>query len=152
MAWTRPLLLSLLAAVLLLNLCRETQSAAVKDDASKDTKDDASKDVKDDKDSHTGTQSKDRVFMEASDASRFLRRRSRRSPKSYAESMAEYRVMRAQSERRREYQEEQMEEFTRYGEETRTETNERTRETNEQYREFYYDGMYPRYPHHRHPR
>lgn len=93
-----------------------------------------------------------RVFMEPSDASRFLKRRGRRSPKSYAEMMAEYRVQRATSERRREDQEEQRNEYENYVEEERDEQNERTQERNEQYREYSYDGMYPRYPHHRHPR
>ncbi|XP_012679854.1 upper zone of growth plate and cartilage matrix associated a [Clupea harengus] len=134
MAWTRVLLLSLLAGVLLLSLFRETQGAAVRDD----------KDAK-------SKESPGRVFMEASDASHFLKRRSRRSPKSYAEMMAEYRVIRATSERRRENQEEQRTEFENYAEEERDEQRERTQEKNEQYREYYYDGMYPRYPHHRHP-
>ncbi|XP_062374294.1 upper zone of growth plate and cartilage matrix associated a [Sardina pilchardus] len=139
MAWARMLLLSLLAGVLLLNFFGETQGAAVRDDNH------------DDKDNKTSKGPLSRVFMEASDASHFLKRRSRRSPKSYGEMLAEARVQRATSERRREYYEEQRDERENYAEEQRDEQNERTSETYEQYREYSYDGMYPRYPHHRPP-
>ncbi|XP_076153483.1 upper zone of growth plate and cartilage matrix associated a [Alosa pseudoharengus] len=138
MAWTRVLLLSLLAGVLLLNFFRETQGAAVRDDDN------------DDKEA-TSKGPLSQVFMEASDATHFLKRRGRRSPKSYAEMIAEVRVQRATSERRREYYEEQRDERENYAEEQRDEQNERTSERNEQYREYSYDGMYSRYPHHRPP-
>uniref|UniRef100_A0A3B3YUK3 Unique cartilage matrix-associated protein n=1 Tax=Poecilia mexicana TaxID=48701 RepID=A0A3B3YUK3_9TELE len=87
------------------------------------------------------------VFMAESDASNFFsqKRRSRRSPKSYAEVQAEQRMKRAASERRREYNEEQRDEYENYLEEDRDEVNERSRETNEQLREYHYDGLYPRF-------
>uniref|UniRef100_A0A8B9GRD8 Unique cartilage matrix-associated protein n=1 Tax=Astyanax mexicanus TaxID=7994 RepID=A0A8B9GRD8_ASTMX len=90
-----------------------------------------------------------RVFMPASDASNFFKRRGRRSPKSHAEYFAEQRVQLAQAERRREYYEEQSNEYENHVEESRDEQHERTRETMDQWRQYHYDGQYPRYPHHR---
>ncbi|TRY82951.1 hypothetical protein DNTS_009624, partial [Danionella cerebrum] len=89
------------------------------------------------------------VFMGASDASNFFKRRNRRSPKTYDEYYAEQRVQMAANERRREHLEEQSTEYENYLEEERDEQYERSRERNEQWREFNYDGQYPRYPHHR---
>uniref|UniRef100_A0A3B4UP49 Unique cartilage matrix-associated protein n=1 Tax=Seriola dumerili TaxID=41447 RepID=A0A3B4UP49_SERDU len=60
-------------------------------------------------------------------------------------STAEQRVKIAASEHRREYNEEQRNEYENYAEEDRDEVNERSRETNEQLREYNYDGLYPRY-------
>uniref|UniRef100_UPI003AAFC410 unique cartilage matrix-associated protein-like n=1 Tax=Centroberyx gerrardi TaxID=166262 RepID=UPI003AAFC410 len=57
----------------------------------------------------------------------------------------EQRVRLSADERRREYNEEQRDEFENYVEEERDEQDERTREKNEQWREFHYDGQYPRY-------
>ncbi|XP_028811014.1 upper zone of growth plate and cartilage matrix associated a [Denticeps clupeoides] len=131
MTWTRVLLLSLLTGVLLLEFPREAESAAVQDGNEMET-----------------MGSSKRVFMPASAASSFFKRRSRRSV-GYAELIAEQRVKLAASERRREYNEEQRDEYENYLEEERDEQYERTREKNEQWREFHYDGMYPRYPHHR---
>uniref|UniRef100_A0A8C6UG20 Unique cartilage matrix-associated protein n=1 Tax=Neogobius melanostomus TaxID=47308 RepID=A0A8C6UG20_9GOBI len=82
------------------------------------------------------------VFMAESDASNFFKRRSKRS--TYAERIAEQRVHIANSERRREYNEEQRDEHENYLEEDRDEQLERTREVHEQIREFHYDGIYPR--------
>ncbi|KAM6985442.1 upper zone of growth plate and cartilage matrix associated a [Aplochiton taeniatus] len=85
--------------------------------------------------------------MPEADASNFLKRRSRRSPKHQAEYVAEQRVRMAANERRKEYYEEQRSEFENYVEEERDEQEERTREKQEQWREFNYDGLYPRYDH-----
>ncbi|XP_018939055.1 unique cartilage matrix-associated protein-like [Cyprinus carpio] len=87
--------------------------------------------------------------MPASDASNFFKQRSRRSPRTYEEYYAEQRVKMAANERRREHLEEQNNEYENYLEEERDEQYERTREKNEQWREFHYDGQYPRYPYHR---
>ncbi|XP_023832093.2 unique cartilage matrix-associated protein [Salvelinus sp. IW2-2015] len=61
-------------------------------------------------------------------------------------SVAEQRVRLSADERRREYYDEQRNEFENYVEEERDEQDERTREKTEQWREFHYDGLYPRYP------
>uniref|UniRef100_A0A673N9Y3 Unique cartilage matrix-associated protein n=1 Tax=Sinocyclocheilus rhinocerous TaxID=307959 RepID=A0A673N9Y3_9TELE len=121
MAGTHTVLLTLLPTVLVLTVLAGVESAAVKD-------------VKDSKPQGAFK----RVFMPASDASNFFKRRGRRSPRTYEEY---------------------------YGECSKTvlfphlssafliifvEQYERTREKNEQWREFHYDGQHPRYPHHRH--
>ncbi|CAL1568709.1 unnamed protein product [Knipowitschia caucasica] len=95
-----------------------------------------------DGDAKTEAQTGRQVFMAESDATNFFKRRSRRS--TYAERIAEQRVHIANSERRREYNEEQRNEHENYLEEDRDEQLERTREVNEQFREFHYDGLYPR--------
>ncbi|XP_077091070.1 upper zone of growth plate and cartilage matrix associated a isoform X1 [Siphateles boraxobius] len=132
MAWNHTVLLTLLATVLILIMLAGVESAAVKDG----------------KNTEAQGPSK-QVFMPASDASNFFKRRGRRSPRTYEEYYAEQRVKMAANERRREYYEEQSNEHENYLEEERDEQNERTREKNEQWREFHYDGQYPRYPHHR---
>ncbi|KAJ8006817.1 hypothetical protein DPEC_G00111160 [Dallia pectoralis] len=86
------------------------------------------------------------VFMPQTDASTFFKMRSKRSNKHEAEILAEQRVRQSADERRREYNEEQRDEFENYVEEVRDEQDERTREKTEQWREFHYDGLYPRYP------
>lgn len=95
-------------------------------------------DMKDDKQTGAGPG----VFMDGSDASNFFKRRSRRS--TYAERIAEQRVFIANNERRREFNEEQRNEHENYLEEDKDEQLERTREVHEQFREFHYDGQYPR--------
>ncbi|XP_051546931.1 unique cartilage matrix-associated protein-like [Myxocyprinus asiaticus] len=132
MAWTQTALLTLLPFFFILIVLAGVESAAVSDG----------------KDSETKVSSK-QIFMPASDASNFFKRRSRRSPKTYAEYYAEQRVKMGANERRREHLEEQSNEHENYLEEERDEQYERTRERNEQWREFHYDGLYPRYPHHR---
>ncbi|KAG9280341.1 upper zone of growth plate and cartilage matrix associated a [Astyanax mexicanus] len=132
MAWVHIVLLTLLPTILILTVLSEVEGAAVKDE----------------KDSEASGPSK-RVFMPASDASNFFKRRGRRSPKSHAEYFAEQRVQLAQAERRREYYEEQSNEYENHVEESRDEQHERTRETMDQWRQYHYDGQYPRYPHHR---
>uniref|UniRef100_A0A8K9X3W1 Unique cartilage matrix-associated protein n=1 Tax=Oncorhynchus mykiss TaxID=8022 RepID=A0A8K9X3W1_ONCMY len=87
-----------------------------------------------------------RVFMPEVDAANFFKKRSRRSAKHEAEVLAEQRVRLSADERRREYYDEQRNEFENYVEEERDEQDERTREKTEQWREFHYDGLYPRYP------
>ncbi|XP_077566027.1 upper zone of growth plate and cartilage matrix associated a [Stigmatopora nigra] len=84
------------------------------------------------------------VFMPGADASNFFKRRNRRSVRYY-EQIAEQRVHRANTERRREYNEEQRNEYEHYAEEDRTEQRERTSEKYEQVREYNYDGRYPRF-------
>ncbi|XP_041637081.1 upper zone of growth plate and cartilage matrix associated a [Cheilinus undulatus] len=129
MSWTRVLVLSLLSILLILTFSSVVENAAVKDDSkAKDPKGPAQQ-----------------LFMAGSEASSFFKRRSRRSPQYYAEYQAEQRVRLAANERRREYNEEQRDEYENYVEEERDEQGERTRETNEQFREFHYDGLYPRY-------
>ncbi|XP_010787612.1 upper zone of growth plate and cartilage matrix associated a [Notothenia coriiceps] len=129
MSWTRVFVLSLLPALLLLHLfSSEVESAAVKDHSKPPD--------------HKGAARQ--VFMPESDASSFIKRRSRRSTRYY-EIQIEQRVKIAASEQRREYNEEQRTEQEHYVEEVRDEQNERTRETNEQYREYHYDGLSPQY-------
>ncbi|XP_052410102.1 upper zone of growth plate and cartilage matrix associated a isoform X2 [Carassius gibelio] len=132
MAGTHTVLLTLLPTVLILIVLAGVESAAVKD-------------VKDSK----AQGASKRVFVPASDASNVLKRRGRRSPRTYEEYYAEQRVKMAANEQRRERLEEQSNEYENYLEEERDEQYERTREKNEQWREFHYDGQYPRYPHHR---
>ncbi|XP_059118417.1 unique cartilage matrix-associated protein isoform X2 [Peromyscus eremicus] len=54
-------------------------------------------------------------------------------------------------ELRREYYEEQRNEFENFVEEQRDEQEERTREAVEQWRQWHYDGLYPPYLYNRHP-
>ncbi|XP_051007301.1 unique cartilage matrix-associated protein isoform X3 [Acomys russatus] len=53
-------------------------------------------------------------------------------------------------ELRREYYEEQRNEFENFVEEQRDEQEERTREAVEQWRQWHYDGLYPSYLYNRH--
>ncbi|XP_005808085.2 LOW QUALITY PROTEIN: unique cartilage matrix-associated protein [Xiphophorus maculatus] len=131
MSWTRAFLLSSLSVLLIVTFSSVVKSAAVRDDAKPADAQGAAR----------------QVFMAESDASNFFsqKRRSRRSPKYYAEVQAEQRMKRAASERRREYNEEQRDEYENYLEEDRDEVNERSRETNEQLREYHYDGLHPRF-------
>ncbi|XP_066525713.1 upper zone of growth plate and cartilage matrix associated a [Hoplias malabaricus] len=132
MAWMHIILLTLLPTILILTLLSEAESAAVKDE----------------KQGEASAPSK-RVFAPASDASNFFKRRGRRSPKTQAEYLAEQRVQLAASERRREYYEEQSNEYENHREEERDEQHERNREKVDQWRQYYYDGQYPRYHHYR---
>ncbi|XP_023120657.2 upper zone of growth plate and cartilage matrix associated a [Amphiprion ocellaris] len=128
MSWTRVLVLYFLTTLLILTFSSVVESAAVQDDAKSADPQGAAR----------------QVFMPESDASNFFKRRTRRSVRYY-ELQAEQRVKIAASERRREYNEEQRNEYENYVEEDRDEINERSRETNEQLREYHYDGLYPRY-------
>uniref|UniRef100_A0A673KC00 Unique cartilage matrix-associated protein n=1 Tax=Sinocyclocheilus rhinocerous TaxID=307959 RepID=A0A673KC00_9TELE len=122
MARTHTVLLTLLPTVLILIVLAGVESAAVKDG----------------KDSEAQTGASKQVFMPASDASNFFKRRSRRSPRTYEEYYGECSKTVL------------MFSISNYLEEERDEQYERTREKSEQWREFHYDGQYPRYPHHRH--
>ncbi|KAF3859429.1 hypothetical protein F7725_021828 [Dissostichus mawsoni] len=103
MSWTRVFVLSLLPALLLLHLfSSEVESAAVK--------------VHSKPRDHKGAARQ--VFMPESDASSFIKRRSRRSNRYY-EIQIEQRVKIAASEQRREYNEEQRTEQEHYVEEER---------------------------------
>ncbi|EDL78671.1 similar to RIKEN cDNA 1110017I16 (predicted), isoform CRA_b [Rattus norvegicus] len=88
---------------------------------------------------------KQKIFMQESDASNFLKRRGKRSPKSRDEVTAENRQKLRDDELRREYYEEQRNEFENFVEEQRDEQEERTREAVEQWRQWHYDGLYPSY-------
>ncbi|CAJ1054488.1 upper zone of growth plate and cartilage matrix associated a [Xyrichtys novacula] len=129
MSWIRVLVLCSLTALLILTFSSVVDNAAVKDKSKSSD--------------HRGVAQQ--LFMQGPEASNFFKRRSRRSPGYYAELQAEQRVKIAASERRREYNEEQRDEFENYAEEERDEQDERTREKDEQFREFHYDGQYPRY-------
>ncbi|XP_020653417.1 upper zone of growth plate and cartilage matrix-associated protein [Pogona vitticeps] len=93
---------------------------------------------------------KKRVFMQESDASNFFKKRGKRATKSRDELNAETRQMLAADEQRREYFEEQRNEFENFVEEERDEQDERSREQVEQWREYHYDGLYPPYEYNRH--
>ncbi|XP_049633053.1 unique cartilage matrix-associated protein [Suncus etruscus] len=90
------------------------------------------------------------IFMQDSDASNFLQKRSRRSSKSPDEVNAENRQRLWADEQRREYLEERRNEYENYAEEQRDEQEERSRETIEQWRQWHYDGLYPPYLYNRH--
>ncbi|CAB1345855.1 unnamed protein product [Coregonus sp. 'balchen'] len=135
MSWTHLVFLSLLATLLILTLFTGVESASVRDE--KDGRDGKAAEPKG---------SARRVFMPEADATNFFKKRSRRSAKHEAEVLAEQRVRLSADERRREYYDEQRNEFENYVEEERDEQDERTREKTEQWREFNYDGLYPRYP------
>ena len=128
MSWTRVFVLSVLTTLLILTFSSLVENAAVRDDPKPADPKGAAQ----------------QVFMPESDASNFFKRRSRRSVEYY-EFQAEQRVRLAADEHRREYKEEQRNEYENYVEEERDEVNERSRETNEQLREYHYDGLYPRY-------
>ncbi|MGH0136901.1 UNVERIFIED_CONTAM: hypothetical protein FKN15_036743 [Acipenser sinensis] len=118
-------------------VANEAESAAVRTDKSDIKRED-------------GENMKKRIFMQESEATAFLKRRGRRSPKSKDEVNAENRQRLAADERRREYYEEQRNEFENYVEEERDEQQERNREKTEQWREYHYDGLYPSYQYNRH--
>ncbi|XP_055970490.1 unique cartilage matrix-associated protein isoform X2 [Sorex fumeus] len=90
------------------------------------------------------------IFMQESDASNFLNKRSRRSPKSPDEAYAETRQKLRAEELRREDLEEQRSEQEHYAEEQRDEQEERSREAIEQWRQWHYDGLSPPYLYNRH--
>ncbi|GAA6099631.1 upper zone of growth plate and cartilage matrix associated a [Tachysurus ichikawai] len=134
MAQLHIALLALLPIVLILTVLSTVESAAVKDGKENDSE-------------RQGPSKK--VFVPASDAANIFKRRGRRSPKLYTEYVAEHKMQLAASERRREYYDEQSNEYENHLEESRNEQYERNRENAEQWREYHYDGLYPQYPHHR---
>ncbi|XP_028748211.1 unique cartilage matrix-associated protein [Peromyscus leucopus] len=138
MSWRPVILLSLLMATVLLCMLQEGTSASVGSRPA--AGEEAPEGVKEKK-----------IFMQESDASNFLKRRGKRSPKSQDEVNAENRQKLRDDELRREYYEEQRNEFENFVEEQRDEQEERTREAVEQWRQWHYDGLYPPYLYNRHP-
>ncbi|CAL8339930.1 unnamed protein product [Arctogadus glacialis] len=132
MSWTQVIFVSLCATVLILSLSSGTDSASVPGAAKAMVP----------KGSARG------VFMPEADASTFFKSRGRRSTRHQAELHAEQRVKKAAKARRIELIEEQRHKYENYVEEVHDEQNERSRETTEQYREYQYDGQYPRYDWH----
>ncbi|XP_021012009.1 unique cartilage matrix-associated protein isoform X1 [Mus caroli] len=131
MSWRRVILLSSLSALALLCMLQEGTSASVGNRQA----------------AAEGVQEgvKQKIFMQESDASNFLKKRGKRSPKSRDEVNAENRQKLRDDELRREYYEEQRNEFENFVEEQRDEQEERTREAVEQWRQWHYDGLYPSY-------
>ncbi|XP_064224501.1 unique cartilage matrix-associated protein isoform X2 [Aotus nancymaae] len=130
MTWRRVFLLSGLSTLVLLSMLREGTAQAAGEEASQDAK--------------------QKIFMQESDASNFLKRRGKRSPKSQDEVNAENRQKLRADELRREYYEEQRNEFENFVEEQNDEQEERSREAVEQWRQWHYDGLYPSYLYNRH--
>ncbi|CAH7295746.1 unique cartilage matrix-associated protein [Phodopus roborovskii] len=137
MSWRQVILLSSFLAVVLLCMLQEGTSASV-----------GSRQAAGDQAAQEGM--KQKIFMQESDASNFLKRRGKRSPKSQVEVNAENRQKLRDDELRREYYEEQRNEFENFVEEQRDEQEERTREAVEQWRQWHYDGLYPPYLYNRH--
>nr|XP_008000478.2 unique cartilage matrix-associated protein isoform X1 [Chlorocebus sabaeus] len=136
MTWRQALLLSCFSAVVLLSMLREGTGASV------GTTQAAEEEVSED--------AKQKIFMQESEASNFLKRRGKRSPKSRDEVNAENRQKLRADELRREYYEEQRNEFENFVEEQNDEQEERSREAVEQWRQWHYDGLYPSYLYNRH--
>ncbi|XP_029811789.1 unique cartilage matrix-associated protein isoform X1 [Suricata suricatta] len=135
MAW-RQLLLACLSAAVLLTMLQEGTGASVgsQQGAGQDAQEDVEK----------------KIFMRESDASNFLKRRGKRSSKSQDEVNAENKQKLRADELRREYYEEQRNEFENFVEEQNDEQEERSREAIEQWRQWHYDGLYPSYLYNRH--
>ncbi|KAM6216208.1 putative cartilage matrix-associated protein [Rhynchocyon petersi] len=136
MAWRHIVFLSCLSAIVLLFLLRE--GVAVSVGARQAT-------VEEDQEG-----AKQEIFTQASDASNFLKKRAKRSPKSQDEVSAENRQTQWADELRREYSEEQRNESENFVEEHTDEQEERSREAVEQWRQWHYDGLYPSYLYNRH--
>ncbi|XP_036999458.2 unique cartilage matrix-associated protein isoform X2 [Artibeus jamaicensis] len=137
MAWKHLLLVSCFsAAVLLLFMLQEGTGASV------GTRQVAGQEAQE------GVEEK--IFMQESDASNFLKKRGKRSSKSRDEVNAEDRQKLRADELRREYHEEQRNEFENFAEEQNDEQEERSREAIEQWRQWHYDGLYPPYLYNRH--
>ncbi|GCB70136.1 upper zone of growth plate and cartilage matrix associated a [Scyliorhinus torazame] len=133
MKWKQNFLLCSLAAVFILTILEDSEGAAVPVDTKVEKEEGVKK----------------QVFVAETDASNFFKRRTRRSPKSRAEMIAENSQRRAADERRKEYHEEQFYEWESYVEEEQDEQYERSRERTESWRQWHYDGRYPRYPYNR---
>ncbi|XP_006894333.1 PREDICTED: unique cartilage matrix-associated protein [Elephantulus edwardii] len=136
MTWRQFFVLSCLSATVLLSLLQDgaavsvgTQLTAVEEDQGG---------------------AKQEIFAQASDASNFLKKRDKRSSKSQDEVNAENRQKLWADELRREYYEEQRNEFENFVEEQNDEQEERSREAIEQWRQWHYDGLYPPYLYNRH--
>ncbi|XP_040307348.1 putative cartilage matrix-associated protein isoform X1 [Herpailurus yagouaroundi] len=136
MAWRQLLLVCCLSAAVLLTTLQEGAGASV------GTQQEAGQDVREDVEQ--------KIFMQESDASNFLKRRSKRSPKSQDEVNAENRQKLRANELRRAYYEEQRNEFENFVEEQNDEQEARSREAIEQWRQWHYDGLHPSYLYNRH--
>ncbi|XP_010619581.1 unique cartilage matrix-associated protein isoform X2 [Fukomys damarensis] len=130
----KALLLSCLSALVLLSTLREGTRASVGGRQAAEARE--------------GVQQK--IFMQESDASSFLQRRGRRSPKLHGEVNAENRQKLRADELRREYYEEQRNKFENLAEEQKDEQEERSWEAVEQWRQWHYDGLFPSYLYDRH--
>ncbi|XP_037703925.1 unique cartilage matrix-associated protein [Choloepus didactylus] len=135
MTWRQILLLSCLLAALLLSLLQE--GAGVSMGPRQAAGEEGQDGVK-------------QIFMQESEASDFLKKRGKRSPKSRDEAMAEDRQKLWVDELRREYYEEQRNESENFAEEQNDEQAERSREATEQWRQWHHDGLYPSYLYNRH--
>ncbi|XP_036208540.1 unique cartilage matrix-associated protein isoform X2 [Myotis myotis] len=136
MVWRQLLLVACFSAAVLLCMLQEGTSASV------GTGQGAGQEAQD------GVEQK--IFIQESDASNFLKKRGKRSPKSRDEVNAENRQKLRADELRREYHEEQRNEFENFVEEQNDEQEERNREAIEQWRQWHYDGLYPSYLYNRH--
>ncbi|KAF5928698.1 hypothetical protein HPG69_008486 [Diceros bicornis minor] len=136
MAYRQLFLVSCLLAVVLLSILQEGTDASV------GTRQVAGQEAQE------GVEQK--IFMQESDALNFLKRRGKRSPTSRDEINAENRQKLQADELRREYHEEQRNEFENFVEEQTDEQEERSREAIEQWRQWHYDGLYPSYLYNRH--
>ncbi|DAA23615.1 unique cartilage matrix-associated protein [Bos indicus] len=134
MAW-RQLFLICLSAVALLSMLWE--GAAVSVGPRQVAGQEAQEDVEE-------------IFMQESDALNFLKKHSKRSPRFQDEVNVENRQKLWADELRREYHEEQRNEFENFVEEQNDEQGERSREAVEQWRQWHYDGLYPSYLYNRH--
>uniref|UniRef100_A0A8D0NGB6 Unique cartilage matrix-associated protein n=1 Tax=Sus scrofa TaxID=9823 RepID=A0A8D0NGB6_PIG len=103
MAWRQLFLISCLSTVVLLSMLQEGTSASV------GTRQVAGQEAQE------GV--KEKIFMQESDALNFLKKRSKRSPRSRDEVNAENRQKLRADELRREYHEEQRNEFENFVEE-----------------------------------
>ncbi|ELW64965.1 Putative cartilage matrix-associated protein [Tupaia chinensis] len=103
MTWRQVLLLSCVSAVVLLSMLQEGTCASV------GTRQAAGEEAQEDV--------KQKIFMQESEASNFLRKRGKRSPKSRDEVNAENRQKLRADELQREYYEEQRNEFENFVEE-----------------------------------
>ncbi|KAF7701905.1 unique cartilage matrix-associated protein [Silurus meridionalis] len=137
MSWMRPASLACLALLFILTLFFEVDGASVTDGISNKRSEGLPDWLR-------------RIFMDESDATNFFKRRGRRALKSQDELDAEQRQRLAADERKREYNEEQRNEFENYAEEENNEQDERTHESTEQWREFHHDGLDPSYEYNRH--
>ncbi|XP_027694621.1 unique cartilage matrix-associated protein isoform X2 [Vombatus ursinus] len=136
MIWKQIFFLSCLTAFVLLAILETGEGAAVgsKQAAGEEDKENLKK----------------KIFLQESDASNFFKKRGKRSTKSLDELNAENRQQLRADEHRREYYEEQRNEFENFVEEQNDEQEERSREQIEQWRQWHYDGLYPPYLYNRH--
>ncbi|XP_006877692.1 PREDICTED: unique cartilage matrix-associated protein-like [Chrysochloris asiatica] len=136
MTWRQILFLSCLSAIVFLSLLQEGTSVSV-----------GTRPVGAEEDQEGAKQ---KIFTKESDASNFLKKRNRRSPKSLDEVNAENHQRLRADELQREYYEEQRNEFENFVEEQNDEQEERSREAIEQWRQWHYDGLSPSYLYNHH--